>query len=504
VEPAFRSIWHRRRATASHAALAQHLEVDCAVVGAGITGLTLAALLTSEGLRVAVLERARVASGATGASSAHLTFALDTDYRTLRRRFGDEALRSVLDSLRAAFDAIETFAEKGDRDRSFRRVPGFRFCEERAQVEELREEGACARELGIAVAEEERCPLPFPCAAALRFEWQAEIDPVAHCQRLAQAVLAGGGLIFESSPVVEVSDDRAVTCAGWRVSARHVVEATHTPLGLSPLLQTRLGALTSYCIAARLSLPFEPGLYWDCGDPYHYLRALDDGRAVIAGGEDHRTGRERQPGNRLRSLLEWLRARLPVESTLACWSHEFFEPADGLPYIGLLPGASSHYVATGYSGTGLTFGTVAALLIRDLVVHGASPWQAVYAPSRLKPLASGRSFVRDNLAVAWHLLCGRLRGAEPKSLVSLPAGRGCITKINGSEIAAAYRDPAGELHLFSPRCTHLGCTVAWNDLDKTWDCPCHGGRFRATGEPLYGPPLTALAPAQRPEVERNE
>jgi glycine/D-amino acid oxidase-like deaminating enzyme/nitrite reductase/ring-hydroxylating ferredoxin subunit len=499
-----RSVWHQRAGRgAAWAPLSEHTDADCVVVGAGITGLTLGALLVAEGRRVVVLERNRIASGTTGSSSAHLTLALDTDYRTLATRFGDEAVRQVVDSVRLALEVIERIATRGGRSCGFQWVPGFKFCEERAQAEELSEEGECARHLGIAVAQAERLPLPFPCATALRFEQQAQLDPVAYCDLLADAIVAGGGRIFEGTGVLEAFDDHVVTADGWRVNARHVALATHTPLGLVPTLQTRLGVFTSYCVAARLALPIEPGLYWDCHDPYHYVRALDDGTSVLAGGEDHRTGRDRFPARRVRALKEWLRARLPIESMLACWSHEFFEPADGLPYIGLVPGARSRYVATGFSGTGLTFGTVSALLIRDLVMHGESPWQEVYAPSRWKPLASSRNFAKENLGVAWQLLSGRVRG-EDTSLVALQPDRGCIARQGGGDTVAAYRDREGELHLMSPRCTHMGCTVAWNDFDKSWDCPCHGGRFRPTGEPLYGPPVAPLerveAPARRVAV----
>jgi glycine/D-amino acid oxidase-like deaminating enzyme/nitrite reductase/ring-hydroxylating ferredoxin subunit len=504
TEPGLRSVWHRRPPGTRHfPALSQDLGVDCAVVGAGITGLTTAALLASEGRSVAVLERNQVASGTTGSSSAHLTYALDTDYRTLVTRFGDDAVRGVVDSLRAALETIAQLAAADGRECGFRRVPGFRFAEEAAQAESLVAEAECARRLGIAVAQVEHLPLPLPCAAVIRFEDQAEIDPVAYCELLASLVVARGGRIFEDTAVTEAADGYVVTADGFRVDAEQVIEATHTPLGLAPALQTRLGAFTSYCVAARLSERIEPGLYWDCEDPYHYLRALDDGYGVLAGGKDHRTGREDFPARRLRSLKEWLRARLPVESFEACWSHEFFEPADGLPYIGLLPGARSHYVATGFSGTGLTFGTVAARLLRDLVLQGTSPWQEIYTPARWKPLASGRNLAKENLGVAWHLLASRLRSGEDGSLVELRPEKGCITRIDGQNVAA-YRDAEGELHVMSPRCTHLGCHVAWNDLDKTWDCPCHGGRFRATGEPFYGPPVERLARAERMSKRQAE
>jgi glycine/D-amino acid oxidase-like deaminating enzyme/nitrite reductase/ring-hydroxylating ferredoxin subunit len=499
--PAARSYWLREGANgaARHAALERDLEVDAAIVGAGITGLTLATLLLEAGLRVALLERRRVAGGTTSRSTAHLTAALDTDYCTLEQRFGEAALRTVADSVRGAIDQIERFAQWNGDVCGFRRVPGFRFSEEEAGAERLEKEMLCARRAGLDVSLVGKIPLELACASAMRFEQQGEIDPVAYCEALRERVLRAGGLIFEDTPVVEIEDGVARTAAGPCVRARHVIEAAHTAVGLAPSIQTRLGVYTSYVIAARVAAQIPRALYWDCADPYHYLRAATgDPSVILCGGADHRTGRE-EPMQRLRVLEQWLRSKLPVEAIVAQWSHEFFEPADGLPYIGFVPGSRDHLVAAGFSGTGLTFGTLGAMLIRDLVTRGASPWQEVYTPSRLKPLAAGRHMAREGLGYAWRFVADRLRRA-PVEAPQLSPGGGCLLRIDGEQIAA-FRDPEGSLHLLSPRCTHLGCIVSWNELEQTWDCPCHGGRFDGTGEPIYGPPVSRL---ERADVEQGE
>ena len=469
--------------------LAEDRSADVVVIGAGITGLTTALLLARSGLRVLVVERDRVASGTTSRSTAHLTSVLDVSFEHLVGRFGEDAARTVVESSVRAIDEIERLARAIGPHCAFRRVPGYRFSEEEKGAAQLPREAALAASLGLVVQSEPSVPLSFACHA-IRFDHQAELDPIAYVRGLAELASAAGAAIFEHSPVVETGDDAIRIASGPRVSARHVIEATHTPVGLVAAIQTRLAAMTSYVLEARIDEPLPPALFWDTADPYHYVRAVGDGRRILVGGEDHGTGRERDPFARFAALETWTRARFPVASIEERWSHELFQSADGLPYVGLLPGAKTHWVAAGFSGTGLTFGTAAALALHDLVTVGASPWEAVYSPRRLKPLASAPSMARENLEIGWRFVADRLRGGAALDSLAVDSGR--VERVGRKQVAV-YRDLRGDLHLLSARCPHLGCIVGWNDAEKTWDCPCHGGRFAATGKVLYGPPVTNLA-----------
>lgn len=474
-------------------ALEENLAAEVVVVGGGITGLTLAALLAERGKRVVLLERNRLGSGTTGCTTAHLTASLDLDFQSLVSRFGEEHARRVVASVLRAIDEIERGCAGAPDDCGFRRMPGFRFSESARDEKSLREEAALARRLGLEAAfvRGDDVPLPFPSAAALRLEAQAAFRPLAYLGALAERIVRAGGQIHEHSAVVESTDDGVSLASGPRVGADSVIEATHTPLGLVSSIQTRVSAWMSYVLAVRLDEPLAQALFWDSEDPYHYVRPVDvEGRLVLVGGEDHRTGREPDPRARLAALEAWTRRRLPVRAVEARWSHELFEPADGLPYIGALPGSRAHFVAAGFSGTGMTFGTVAALLLRDLVLEGASPWESLYAPSRVKALASALPIAEENLRIGWRFLADRLRRREGE-LADLACDAGRVERTGGEQVAV-YRDVRGDLHYLSPRCTHMGCIVAWNDAEKTWDCPCHGGRFHRTGKVLYGPPTADL------------
>jgi glycine/D-amino acid oxidase-like deaminating enzyme/nitrite reductase/ring-hydroxylating ferredoxin subunit len=487
------AIW-RPPARPSRPHLARDLEVDVAIVGAGLTGLALGLHLARGGLSVAILERRHVGSGATGATTAHVTTALDVGYDTLTSRFGEQSAGIVADSVRRAVDEIESLAH-GEPKCAFERVPGFRFAEKQGEVEALESEVESARRLGVDVELDRGATLPFVHEGALRFERQAQLDPLAYLALLTDAFLAAGGQLYEESPVTQMGDGRAVVRGGPCARARFVVDATHTPVGLVATVQTRLAAMTSYVLAARLERPLPLGLYWDCAEPYHYVRALEKGSDVaIVGGEDHATGREDDPAARQRALEAWTRSRLPVREIVVGWSHEVFEPSDGLPYIGAVPGDASRLVAAGYSGTGWVFGTVAARLLGDLIVDGRSEWQEVYSPRRL-PVHGAPRLLSETIHVARHFLGDRLGAPRGRSEGELARECGRVER-HGTHLVAVYRDAAGALHRLSPRCTHLGCIVHWNDFEKTWDCPCHGGRFEPTGRVVYGPPAADLAPSE--------
>jgi glycine/D-amino acid oxidase-like deaminating enzyme/nitrite reductase/ring-hydroxylating ferredoxin subunit len=467
--------------------LEQDLAADVVIVGGGITGLTLAALCAESGRSVALLERGRLGSGTTGRTTAHVTAALDLDYKTLVSRFGEERARGVIDSVVRSIDEIERRCGGGC---GFRRLPGFRFSESARDVSALEEEAAFARRLGLEAELVTEAPLPFACAAALRLEAQAAFHPLAYLGALADAARRAGAQLFEESPVTEVQDGGVAVAHGPRVTAANVVDATHTPVGIVASIQTRITAWTSYVIAARLERPLAHALFWDCDDPYHYVRTVDAaGALILVGGEDHRTGSEVDPHARFAALESWTRLRFPVAGFEARWSHEFFEPADGLPYIGALPGSRTRLVAAGYSGTGMTFGTVAALALHERITAGESALERLYTPSRLAPLASAAPVVEENVRIGWRFLADRLsRGG---ALDDLAPDEGRVLRIDGEQLAV-YRDVRGDLHFLSPRCTHMGCIVGWNDAEKTWDCPCHGGRFHRTGKVFYGPPTADL------------
>ncbi len=497
------SLWIATQEGSGFPSLKGNLAVDVAIVGGGITGLTAATLLKEAGLTVAVIEAGRLAEGVSGYTTAHLTEALDRSYETLIKDFGEDGARLAAESSRAALSAIEGLVGQGGIECGFTKLPAYQYTEDADRVPELEAERKAALSIGVRVSLTHNVPLPFTVAGALRFDNQAQFHPRRYLHALALAVPGGGSQVFENTRVMAIEDGdpcRVVTESAT-VTARDVIVATHGPFS-NVLLQTKVANYQSYVLALRLKTGEEAplGLFWDTEDPYHYIRAqtTDKGPLLLVGGEDHKTGQDDNTVERFEALLEFARRRFKVASVQYRWSDQVVEPVDGLPFIGRGLASRHVYLATGYSGTGLTLGTLAAMLNTDLILGRENPYQDLYNPNRFKPVASIVDFVKENKDFPVHLVRDHLKGAEVESLAGVARGEGRIVELSGAK-TAVFRDEHGLLHAVSPVCTHLGCIVAFNGAEKTWDCPCHGSRFDKDGKVLCGPAIHPL-PSRKDEA----
>jgi glycine/D-amino acid oxidase-like deaminating enzyme/nitrite reductase/ring-hydroxylating ferredoxin subunit len=492
-----RSAWEADARSTTFLAIERDLAVDVAVVGAGITGTTLASLLADAGVRVALIEARNVGGQVTRYSTGHLTALMDAEYYNVESDFGEEVARIVAQSTMAAIDHVEDTAIRFGVDCDFRRVTGTYFAESADDVGIINDEHLAARRAGLDTSHIADVGLPFPTAAGVRLQRQGEFNPLAYTVGLALTLTDRGGLVFESSRVQTIQPGDLVTLemeSGARVTAARVVLATHTPLGFDPL-QTLLVPYRSYVIGCTLAdaAAYPDGIFFDTMEPYNYYRTaeIEGKRLLVAGGADHKTGDMKTP-DPYGALEAFVRERFPVGAVRYRWGAEVFVPADGLPYVGPSPLRKNVFVATGLRGDGLTWGTVAALLLASLVRGEEHPWYAAYRSTRVKPAASAKSFLEHNVEAAVHFVADRFKKDEPV-LAAIARGEGGLVEIDGSQ-TAAYRDDEGRLHLLSPVCRHMKCVVRWNPADRTWDCPCHGARYAPTGEVLSGPATRALEP----------
>ena len=491
------TLWWKTVEMPEYPALDGDTRVDVVVVGAGITGLTAARLLVKEGKRVMVLEQGRVGSGTTGGTTAHVTQVPDLRFRDLRSKWGIDDLRMVVDSSRAALERIAALVEEDAIDCDFVRIPAYLYSESSDEISKLEEEVEAAREAGMAVELVRSVPLPFPVAAAVRYEDQARFHPLEYLASLARTVQRNGGRVHERTRVLEVDagEPCRVRTERGTVTAGSVLFATHTPAGFS-LLHTELEPLRSYVLTAKLRSGEPPeGLFFDTADPYHYTRRQGD--LLIVGGKDHKTGEDGKPEESYRALEEYVRQRWAVGSIEHRWSAQFYDPPDGLPMIGRALTSGHVFVATGYSGVGMVFGTLGGMLLADFALGRENPWAAVYRPSRVKPLAAGPHVLKMNLEAGAAFVKDRIKTPKIDTVSEISLGEGRVVEIGG-ERAAVYRDESGALQAVSAVCTHAGCLVHWNAAEKSWDCPCHGSRFATDGGVLEGPAVKGLAPVAIP------
>ncbi len=467
---------------------------DVIVIGGGITGVTCAWLLERAGLEVALFESNELTFGATGRTSAHLTEVLDTRYHALVKDRGEDGAALIAQASREAIDFIERTSLEQMIDCQFLRVPGYLYALTFDQVDELaKEEKACER-VGVTVRRPLQVGLPFNVRAALEFPRQARFQPRSYVLGMAARLPKETCQVYEQSRVVDVIDGtpcRVTLENGSWATATHVVMATHSPLN-TLWLQTRLAHYQTYVVSGPSPLDL-PGLYWDLEDPYHYIRGIQVNGAqhLLVGGEDHKTGREPDTRGAFDRLTTYA-GRLGVKVTHA-WSAQILESVDGLPLVGRNAASEHVYVATGYEGNGLTFGTMAAHLLADACL-GRKPSElaTLLEATRFRPL-SFRSLLHENLDYPIHLVKDAVAPAEAGSVGEVAKGEGKLVKVDGRRLAV-FRDNDGDVHAVTSVCTHLGCHVHFNSAEKTWDCPCHGSRFSVDGGVLSGPAKKELTP----------
>ncbi len=498
------SSWMATAEMPSHSPLAEDTHADVCIVGAGIAGMTTGYLLACEGKSVVILDDGRIGGGMTERTPAHLSNALDDRYVEIERLHGEQGARLAAQSHTTAIDRIEAIIAEEGIDCEFERVDGYLFVPPGESIDLLERELKAAHRAGLTdVQQIERAPIDsFDTGVCLRFPRQAQFHPLKYLAGLAQAIERNGGRIFtgtHASAMQGGASARVETSNGYAVTADSIVVATNTPINNIIVIHTKQAAYTTYVVGARIPRgSVTRALYWDTLDPYHYSRLQDISDEVggydllIVGGEDHKSGQADDGAQRLSQLEAWARERFPmIERVEFRWSGQVMEPVDGVAFIGRNPiDARNVYIATGDSGMGMTHGTIAGILITDLIMGRECPWTSLYDPSR-KTLGALVEYAKENLNVAAQYVEGHLAGGDVESIEAIAPGEGAVILRERTKVAV-YRDEQGTLHERSAVCPHLGCIVSWNSLEKTWDCPCHGSGFDRYGQVITGPANTDL------------
>lgn len=488
------SIWEETVAAKAVTPLESDINTDVCVIGGGIAGLTTAYLLAKAGHKVAVVDDGQIGGGETSRTTAHLSNAIDDRIYRIEKWHGAEKAKLAVESHTSAIDEIERIVNTENIDCGFMRLDGYLFEAEESE-DDLGEELSAAHRCGLSnVRWVDRAPM-VNIGRCLHFPRQGQFHVLEYLDGLVDAVERMGGRLFSGSRVTAWTGGNtpaATTAGGHTVTAENLVLATNYPLMSNMFAE--LPAYRTYAVGVEMPADsLEPALYWDTGDPYIYVRTQDEGdhQILIVGGEDHRTGQANDGPERFQRLFSWAKKRFPSAGVMRYkWSGQFLETHDGLAFLGRYSSNEPNvYLITGDSGMGMTHGTIGSILIRDLIEGVNNPWADVYDPSRIATQSLSQAvpeIVSSTLPYKdW------LTGGDISSVDELGIEEGGVIR-DGLQKLAVYRSSSGELVTRSAVCTHLGCIVRFNSLEKTWDCPCHGSRFSTDGEPINAPAITPL------------
>ncbi len=464
---------------------------DAVVIGGGITGVTTAFLLQKSGKQVVLIDAANIGFGTTGGTTAHLSTILDATYDEIIKDFNEEKAHLVAEVLREAIKFISDTSKSQTSETSFSALPAYYLARNDEEEKMLDDIVTSAKKVGMSMDYVSESEYRMNATKVAKIENQGQFNPIAYILSLASSFQQLGGIVIEGCRAtgLEEGDEIKVNTSVSSIRCRNVIYATHIPPGVN-ILHFRNAPYRSYVLAAKLKDGNYPkALAYDLEDPYHYYRSqeINGETYLIVGGEDHKTGHEDDTLMRFAALEEHVRQYFDVREISFRWSSQFFVPTDGLPYIGMLPGAGKNvYVATGFNGDGMMLGTVSAFVISDLINTGKSRYGELFSPSRVKPVAGFENFVKEAADVVGNLIGGRFSAKQIDSAAEMKNGDAKVVKLDG-QVLALYKDEKGELHSLSSACTHIKCTVGWNNAEKTWDCPCHGSRFTYDGVMINAP-----------------
>lgn len=499
------SYWIATTKDTDYPILDNDITVDVVIVGGGLAGITSAYFLKNEGLKVALIDADKIAKSTTGNTTAKITSQHNLIYEKIKKSMGDENVRQYADANETAIKTISDIITKENIACDFEWKDAYLYTHNEKHVEKVQKETVAAKFAGIKADYMDQVPLPFTVMAAMRFAGQAQFHPRKFVLAIADNLINSGVKIFENTRAVDIKEGtkcEVVTDKGNKIIADHVVIASHYPFyDGKGFYFARMYPVRSYLLGLKIEGDFPNGMFIEAEDkPGRSLRCTPfaQGQLVLVGGEHHKTGHGDSTSAHYENLRKFAKNTFTVKEELYHWSAQDYTTLDDIPYAGRLTSDTPNiYVATGFRKWGMTNSVASALIIKDLIIKGQSHWQDVYNPQRGNVMASAATFVTQNADVAYQLISGKLE--NPDEDLDIQEGEGKVVVYKGKR-TGVYKDDKGNIHLLDITCTHMGCELQWNDAEKTWDCPCHGSRFKYNGDIVEGPALHTL---NHPDEGRN-
>ncbi|CAN5178422.1 FAD-dependent oxidoreductase [soil metagenome] len=490
------SYWIDSTKQKSHSTLSSNIEIDVAVIGGGIAGVSCAYMLSQQGKKVAIIEAEQIGQGVTGFTTAHITSEHNLMYEYLINKFGINKAQLYANANETTIKTIENIIVKEKIPCDFKRVSQYLFCEMDQDIQKLKNEYAAAKQLSLHINWKDTLPLPFPIHGAIEYKEQAQFHPRKYILGLAEKIISAGGLIFEKTRAIDVREGElyVIETDKGMCKAKNVIVATHFPFLDRGGFFARMKQDRSYVIGVHIDDDVDLDMYDNIADPYYYIRTqpTDNGLLVLIGGEDHTTGKDKDATQHYKNLEAYARQHFNIRSIEYYWSSQDTYPYDKVPFIGhFMPGTKHLYVATGFQGYGMTFGTVSGMLLTDMIMDKKNDWEELFTPQRFKPTAEIPSSIAGGLSIGKEFIFGKLAGKDKDEVEKMEYNSGIVITYEGKKIAV-YKDHQGKLFAVSAICTHMGCTLNFNNAEASWDCPCHGSRFNHDGRILHGPAVKPL------------
>lgn len=492
------SYWLASTESTDYKVLDEDTDVDIAIVGGGMVGILSAYQLEKHGFKVAILEAENIVQSTTAHTTAKLTSQHGLIYNKIISQMGREFAQQYARANESAIHQIEEIASEFNINCDYESQLAYIYTQEEKYIQEIEMEVEAARSLGIDADLIGDIPFSLDIKTGMVFRNQAQFHPRKFLLGLAKLLNERGVAIYENTRAIELNMDNNKyiinASDGKKISAEKVIIASHYPFfNKKSMYYARIYVERSYVLGIKAKEKYPGGMYINAEDPPRSLRChpTEEGQLILVVGENHKAGQGENTNGHYEALFDFAKSIFTIEDIPYRWSTQDCMTLDGVPYVGQYASDTPNlYVATGFSKWGMTNSMASSIILRDLIVKGASPWADVYNPSRKTIMASSKNFLVQNADVASQLIGGKL--SSTKKDIDLKAGDAIIIELDGDK-TGAFRDENGKLHLVNTTCTHMGCELKWNKAERSWDCPCHGSRFTYDGKIIQGPAVKPLS-----------
>lgn len=481
-----------------HKSLDDDLEVDVCIVGGGITGITCAYLLSKHGFKVALLEKDLLACKTTGNTTGKITSQHGLFYKYLIDTFGFDSAKSYLDANEFAIKNIKEIIKTNNIDCDFSIQDAYVYTQDEKEIQKIKDEVKAVNSLGFNSEFVANIPLPISdVKGAIRFPSQAQFHPRKYLTALCEIIKENNGDIFENSRVYDVKNEKDSYIAytkNNKVKSKYVILATRYPIINFPgFYFLKMYQEMSYIIGVETNSKLFDGMYISNGSPTLSFRTTDyNGKQLLLiAGMQHKVGAKIDLENAYNVLENTAKSLYPDAKIVYRWQTEDSISLDKIPYIGEFSELMSNmYVATGFKKWGMTSSNLAANIITDKILGNENPYEETFLSTRFHPIKNKEEFGNILKESTYSLVINKFKIPD-ESLNEVKNDEGKIIEVDGKKVGV-YRNSDGKIFAIKPKCTHLGCELSWNNLEKTWDCPCHGSRFDYTGKNIYDPAIKNL------------